>query len=132
MAMTYNPLKAPDPDRWLAMDEAIRLKMVISYHRKKRIELPNERLHAAIHLIVESQVAMGEETPAAATLVRLMNEGLDRHDAIHAIGSVLATRIWEIMQPDDDPEADPNEPYDAELAKLTAQRWIEAFSESDD
>ena len=132
MTLTYNPLKAPDPKRWLAMDEAMRLKMVLSFHRKKRIELPNERIHAAIHLMVENQVSLGQETPVAATLARLMNEGLDRHDAIHAIGSVLAGQIWEIMQPDAEPESDLNESYFTELATLTAQGWIEEYSESNE
>ena len=129
MALTYNPLKAPDPKRWLAMDEAIRLKMVVSYHRKKRFDLPNERIHAAIHVVVENQVAMRDELPVAAKLERLMNEGLDRHDAIHAIGSVLAGRMWEVSQSDAEPQLDPNVSYFDELAELTAQGWIEEYSE---
>jgi hypothetical protein len=47
------------------------------------------RAHAANHVIVENQLAMGDATVVPATLARLMQEGLDRHDAIHAIGSVL-------------------------------------------
>ena len=129
MALIYNPLKAPDPKRWLAIDEAIRLKMVVSYHRKKRFDLPNERIHAAIHMVVENQVAMGDELPVSATLDRMMNEGLDRHDAIHAVGSVLAGRMWEMSQSDADPQMDPNESYFDDLAKLTAQGWIEEYSE---
>ena len=113
------------------MDESSRLKMVVAYHRKKRFELPNERIHAAIHVVVENQVALGDQTPVAATLDRLMNEGLDRHDAIHAIGSVLAGRIWEIARSDSEPQSDPNEPYFNELTELTAQGWIEEFSETD-
>jgi hypothetical protein len=132
MALTYNPLKAPDPNRWLALDEAIRLRMIVSYHRKKRFDLPNERIHAAIHMVVENQVAMGDETPVAATLDRLMHEALDRHDAIHAIGSVLAGRMWEMSRSDDDPQSDPNELYFNELAELTAQGWIEEYSEQND
>jgi hypothetical protein len=40
--------------------------------------------------IAEDQIALGDEIPARRTLVRLMEEGLDRHEAIHAIDSALA------------------------------------------
>ena len=40
--------------------------------------------------IVENQVALGDAFAARAVLLRLMAEGLDRHEAIHAIGSVLS------------------------------------------
>jgi hypothetical protein len=46
------------------------------------------------HVIVENQVALGEAYPVQSVLLRLMEEGLDRHDAIHAIGSVLAERLF--------------------------------------
>jgi len=47
------------------------------------------RAHAATHGIVENQAAMGHATVVPTTLDRLMRDGLDRHDAVHAIGSVL-------------------------------------------
>jgi hypothetical protein len=40
-------------------------------------------------VIVENQVALGDTFAARAVLLRLMAEGLDRHEAIYAIGSVL-------------------------------------------
>ena len=33
-----------------------------------------------------------------ATLDRLVAEGLDRHEAIHAIGSVVATTVWDVLR----------------------------------
>jgi hypothetical protein len=50
--------------------------------------LPNERLHAATQLIVENRVALGKAYPVRSVLFRLMEEGLDRHDAIHADSSI--------------------------------------------
>jgi hypothetical protein len=47
------------------------------------------KLHAVMHVIIENQVALGDEVPAQRTLRRLMAEGLDRHQGIHAISSVL-------------------------------------------
>ncbi len=98
----YDPLTAPDPDTWQAIGEAERIGLVIAHHRAAGAELPNERLHATIHVVIENQVAMGEEIPARATLARLMREGpkhkrLDRHDAIHAVGSVLAGFLHELL-----------------------------------
>ena len=37
----YNPLKAPDPAEWLAMDEGERMALVREYHRRAKIRLPN-------------------------------------------------------------------------------------------
>jgi len=40
------------------------------------------KLHATLHVIVEAQIALGDETPAGCTGQRLIGEGLDHHDAI--------------------------------------------------
>ena len=85
----YDPLNAPDPDEWQSMDEDERITLVMEHHRESGVELPNEQLHAVVHVVVENQIALGDEMSAQATLERLMREGLDRHDAIHAVGSVL-------------------------------------------
>jgi hypothetical protein len=67
-----------------------RIDAVIAYHKRAKKPVgENKRLHATAHVIVENQAAMGDATVVPATLDRLMREGLDRHDAIHAIGSVL-------------------------------------------
>ncbi len=92
----YDPLKAPDPAGWESLDEQERIALVLAYHRQAGITLPDA--HATIHVIVENQVAMGTKTPVRATLDRLLSEGLDRHDAIHAIGSVLAEHLNDLMQ----------------------------------
>jgi len=51
-----------------------------------------------------------------------MAEGLDRHDAVHAIGAVLAGYLHDLLrQPESEP--DPNPGYYAELEQLTAESW---------
>jgi len=80
----YDPLEAPDPEEWMALDEQERIDLVRDYHRRAGIRLPNEKLHATLHAIVEAQIALGDETPAGRIAQRLISEGLDRHDAIHA------------------------------------------------
>jgi hypothetical protein len=129
MSLRYDPLKKPDANRWLKLDESVRLRMVLTYHRKKKFDLPNENMHAVIHVVVENQVALGDETPVEATLKRMMDEGLDRHDAIHAVGSVLAAQIWDIMQGNVGDDGDPNLAYAEELSQLTAKQWLEDYGE---
>lgn len=118
----YDPFAAPDPEAWLALDEQERFTLVEDYHRRMRIRVPNPRMHAVVHAIVETQIALGDETPARDTLQRLVNEGLDRHDAIHAVGSVLVGYMNDLMKAAES-DADPNPQYFAELERLTAAGW---------
>ena len=123
----YNPLQAPDPKEWSAMDEQERIRLVEQYHRRAGIRLPNVTAHAVIHAVIESQIALGDELPVRRTLQRLMSEGLDRHDAIHAIGSVLAMHMSDLVsRPDALPKPDPNRAYYAALDRLTAKEWLQS------
>ncbi len=123
----YNPLQAPDPKEWSAMDEQERIRLAEQYHRRAGIRLPNVTVHAVIHAVVESQIALGDEIPVRRTLERLMSEGLDRHDALHAIGSVLAQHMHDLLsRPDALPEADANSAYYAALEGLTAEDWLQS------
>ena len=119
----YDPLQSPEPHEWLELDELERIDLVSAYHKRVRAKLPNLRLHATIHAVIENQLAEGLQV-VQETLHRLMSEGLDRHDAIHAIGSVLAQHMQELMMREA-PTADPNEPYYRDLEALTADDWLE-------
>jgi hypothetical protein len=121
---SYDPLDPPDPDAWKALDEQDRIDVVLDFHRRARIRVPNAKLHAVIHTIVENQVALGDEIPVMRTLERLISEGLDRHDAVHAVGSVLIGHISELLgRPDLATGSFPARSYYAELEKLTAEGW---------
>jgi hypothetical protein len=122
----YNPLKAPAPEEWLALDEDERLELVKDYHRRARIRVPNLEVHAVAHSIVENQIALGDETPAQRAAERLMKQGLDRHEAIHAIGSVLMANIFDLMKSPTS-AGDPNPSYFAELEALSAESWRREF-----
>ena len=130
--MRYNPLVEPDYERWLEADEMERIHAVRSYHKRTRSKLPNEQIHATIHVTVENQIALGDEIPVAETMERLMAEGLDRHDALHAVGSLLAGHIWQIMKDPGAQPSDPNEAYFEELRELTAQKWYDEYGEPED
>jgi hypothetical protein len=121
----YDPHDAPDCEEWLALDEQERIALARDYHGRARIRVPNVAVHAAVHAIVETQIALGDETPARRTAQRLMDEGLDRHEAIHAIGSVLVEFMTDLMKA---PESggDPNAAYFAALERLAAANWLSA------
>ena len=125
MAQAYDPLIFRDPDDWQSMDEHERIMLVMAYHQEAGVKLPNEQVHAVVHVVVENQIAMGDETAAQATMERLVHEGLDRHEAIHAIGSVLVEFMQEVLG-DDEPQQ-VNERYDEELKKLTVAEWLKTF-----
>ncbi len=120
----YDPLKPPDPEEWRSLDEQERIQLVENFHRRARTRLPNAKMHAVIHAIVENQIALGDETPVERTVQRLMSEGLDRHDSIHAVSSVLIHHITDLLgQPVAESGAERNRPYYAALEQLTAKRW---------
>ena len=119
---SYDPEMPPTPADWLHAGEAERVDLVTAYHRRKKIKLPNAELHAVVHVVVENQIALGEET-VVDTLARLRAEGLSRHDALHAIGSVLAGHLYELMQENQDAAAEPYRRYLAQLQRLTAENW---------
>jgi hypothetical protein len=126
--MKYDPLVKPDSPEWLALDESERIQIVEDYHSEKRISLPSAKLHAIIHSVVENQLAEKDSPVTSQTLDRLMSEGLDRHDAIHAIGSVLATQLFSITR-DDQTDGFDQSRFDAELTALNAKTWIEEAQE---
>ena len=119
----YDPSADPNGKEWLALDEGERIALVRDFHARNKIRIPNAEAHAVIHSIVENQLA--EQFPAAiAALHRLKAEGLDRHDSVHAIGSVLIEHMRTVMNGDrGSAPADPHAPYIAALEKLTAESW---------
>jgi len=124
---SYNPEQAPDRDEWLALGEAERIELVAAYHGRTRERLPNLRLHAAFHAVVENQLAEGIEA-VEETLARLIGEGLDRHSGIHAIGSVLAEHLSNLMRNEPKKGTDTNEPYFRRLRSLTASSWVRDYA----
>jgi hypothetical protein len=95
--MQYNAIEQPDPEIWLELDETERVDLVIDYHRRIGVQLETLELHAMAHVVVENQVALGGVTPVPETLDRLMDEGLDRHEAVHAIGSILMETVFDAV-----------------------------------
>ena len=117
----YDPMKALDPQQWYLLDEYERIDLVVKYHQEVGVELPDENTHALLHVVIENQIAQGDELPVEAVLRRLIDDHLDRHDAVHAIASILTNHIFELMNGEN--TALGNDAYFAELEKLTAEKW---------
>jgi hypothetical protein len=127
----YDPLATPNPQEWLALDEQKRIDLARDYHRRANIDLPNDTVHAVLHAVVETQVALGDEISVERTLRRLMSEGLDRHEAVHAIGSVLAEYLFDLSKGNVTGE-DPNPAYMAKVEQLTAESWRTYWDEPEE
>jgi hypothetical protein len=120
--MHYDANKAPDPETWLALDEQKRIDRAIEYHRRYHLPMGgNAKLHGAAHVIVENQLALGDPPAVREALARLMGEGLDRHDALHAVGSVVMGIVFDAVAKNSG--SDINARYGRELAELTAAGW---------
>lgn len=78
---------------------------------------------------MENQIALGDELPAAATVRRLVRDGLSRHEAIHAVGSVLMNHLGQAAG--NGAEID-QEAYNAEVRALTEERWRADFEEPEE
>ncbi len=121
--MTYDPTTGPDPEWWLGLDEAERIDLVIEHHESPEDwhpELPNVYAHAALHAVVENQVALNEPPVVAATLERLQKQGLTRHDALHAIAYVLFQQMGGVLEGG---KPFSQSRYSSKLKKLTAKKW---------
>jgi hypothetical protein len=115
---TYVAEQAPDPDAWMAIDESLRLTAIEAHHRALGVTVPP--MHALVHLVVENQLAAREPPEAGATLDRLVAEELGRHEAIHAIGSVVATAVWDVLRREAPVDRDAMR---RALADLRARDW---------
>jgi len=119
----YDPAAAPDPSRWLEIDEQERVMLVEAHHRRAGVDLPNMTVHATVHATVENQAAMGDEVPVRRAIERLMGEGLDRHEAVHAVASVLTMHLHEALKAG---RAN-SDAYNEAVERLTAESWRKAF-----
>jgi hypothetical protein len=119
----YDPDHAPEAGAWLALDESERIRRITACHTAAGITPPNARLHAALHAVVENQIA-GEMAAVAETVARLGTEGLTRHEALHAVGSVLVSHLTTLMGRRGTGKGAADD-YFRELHALTAEGWRE-------
>ena len=123
--MRYDAMVAPDAAEWLSTDEGERLQAVLRYHKKAGEAFEGLRVHAIVHLAVETQLLEGHPV-AMRTMSRLLEQGLDRHDALHAIGSALADQIFGALHG----QAFNAVQYEERLDALTASSWRNSGKDS--
>ena len=120
----YDPDSSPDTKWWLGLDDIERTRLVTAAHRKVQFNPGAKQFHSTLHVIVENQLALGAPAAVSQALVRLTSEGLTRHDAVHAIASVLAGYVYDAVQ-SHGAASDKSLPqaYDEAVSKLTAEKW---------
>jgi len=117
----YNPLKQPIPEEWLELDEDERICLVRDFHETFN-EMPEDalNLHTMFHVIVENQIA-GNVEFIRETIAKLIRQGLDRHDAVHAIASIVCEDIFDLTK--GNKQEFSAKQYRRKLEKITAKRW---------
>jgi len=117
---SYDPMCAPDPQTWLALDEDTRLALVHEYHHTAGFPLQEDSLHVACHVMAETQLATNQPAFVRSSLARLMQEGLNRGDAINAICMVLS---WNVSDSADGGYAVVEQDYEKDLNEMTAEEY---------
>lgn len=125
----YDPDIPPDAAQWLELDELDRIAAVEEFHRARKIAVPNLSAHAAFHVVVENQLAEQLEYVQRA-LIRLMGQRLSRHEAIHAISSVLIAHLNEEVQSKAVAAEALEARYKERVERLTAASWRREFGRS--
>ena len=119
----YSADETPIGAEWLEISESERMRLILSFHVSIKTRGPNLKGHCAIHCIVENQIAQGYG-PSKKALTRLIEEGLSRHDAVHAIGSVNAAfSLGLIRNPKLIDSAELHRKLNESIEGLTAESW---------
>ena len=122
--MHYDPESTPDAKWWLSLDDIERARLVTAAHSKVHFEPSAKQLHATLHVIVENQLALGAPAAVPQALVRLTNAGLTRHDAVHAIASVLAEHVYDAVHSHGAVADKPlPQAYDEAVSNLSVEKW---------
>jgi aryl-alcohol dehydrogenase-like predicted oxidoreductase len=125
--MRYDPEVAQEAGQWLAFDEELRIQLCEAHHRFMRVKLPSIKAHAALHVIVENQIAEGLE-PVVRAMDRLVKEGLSRHEALHAVGTAVAEHFVEALNAKDQVLANTAQArYNAAVERITAKSWRQQY-----
>ncbi|WP_457425960.1 hypothetical protein [Roseateles sp. P5_E7] len=100
----YDADRPPNGAAWLALPDAEKLRLVVSFHAANRQASGRHKSHAAMHVVLEDRVARGDG-PVVRALARLQQQGQARHDALHAVGEVMARHLRRLDAPRDGPDA---------------------------
>jgi len=118
----YDPSKQLSSDEWLDLEESERISLVRIFHEALDDDLPEDaiEMHTMFHVIVENQLAEKVEL-IPETITKLTRQGLDRHEAIHAIAAIVSEDIFDLWK-GNKKEFSPKQ-YRRKLENITAKRW---------
>jgi hypothetical protein len=119
---TYDPLVTPEPAEWLELDESQRIVLVGDYHERANVEIVGFDLHNTLHVIIENQLAEADDRVVTANFARLLAAGVNRHEAIHAMGFELAQAML-LAQKRPDSNFDIVARYHGGLERLKPMDW---------
>jgi hypothetical protein len=97
----YDPDQELDPRQWLQLPEDQRRQLALDSHQPLppgHPQVPNVRLHAAAHVMVETQLAREEIPEANQAFQRLRAAGIGRHLAIHALADVALAEMTRMVE----------------------------------
>jgi len=134
VTMKYDPAKPPDPKKWLATDEQLRIAAMQAWAEEFYGE-PDED-HALLiipMLAVENQLASGNPPEASSTIKRLQAAGLQRLTALLAMAEVVEDSFAAAVDADpaieDDHRTDLESGYAAIDPKLLTDLGDDEFLE---
>ena len=118
----YDPSKQLNSDEWLDLEESERISLVRIFHEALDDDLLEDaiEMHTMFHVIVENQLAEKVEL-IPETIAKLTRQGLDRHEAIHAIAAIVSEDIFDLWKENKN-EFSPKQ-YRRKLENITAKRW---------
>ncbi len=119
--MNYDANESPDAERWLDADEQERIEAVHAYHDQLDDHPPagSMQAHSTMHAVVETQVASGEPAVTAEKLAELVEAGVDRHAAIHALALPVAHVMYGVAKGEESEK--PNEVMARQIADVTVE-----------
>jgi hypothetical protein len=118
----YDPAVGADFGSWLDMSEEGTILATKKYHddHEPMLDKGSAIIHAAMHAVIETQIAMIDPPQVHRTFTKLVDAGLNRHHAIHVVGAVLAEQLYHLM---DLQKSAQYNPYGRSLAELDIAAW---------
>ncbi len=125
---TYDPMQAQDAAAWLDTPPEERVRLVTEYHAAAGMSGTGLRVHCGLHVTVENQIAQRDPPETAEKLRQLMAQGLDRHQAVHAIASVVLAHMRKMIgRTADRPGREAlAATYVSGLKRMNARKWLKS------
>jgi hypothetical protein len=117
----YDPNASPDPEVWASIETQEKYDRVLAWHHAGNLTVDDINAHVAIHCVVEDQI-IDDRTPEVREAVsRLMERGLTRHSAVHAVAALMIPDLFGLP---DSIQAPTKSAYRQALKQLDTRQWV--------